>query len=237
MSDLIEQGLIKGFNFADTLDDIPEEKKLNSINFVKTSSTGFATKNDLDTKVDKVEGKGLSENDYTNEDKSKVDIIDIDGDGTKYLSDDGEYSIVEAGISEAPQDNKLYGRKNADWEEITADIPSRIQNEDNTNYVDTENAYVNLNITTTSYESIFRKRLTEFLVSFQSLDQPGQNYGNPKTEFRINPNGFYIDVMSDIEHPVDSPYGRYNFGEIGNSEDKVARIRDLQQIIDTIVGE
>ena len=31
---------------------------------------------DLDSKVDKVEGKGLSTNDYTNEDKSKIDSID-----------------------------------------------------------------------------------------------------------------------------------------------------------------
>lgn len=48
----------------------------------------------LDTKVDKVVGKELSENDYTNSDKQKVDIIDIDGDGDKYLSDDGSYKEI-----------------------------------------------------------------------------------------------------------------------------------------------
>ena len=133
MSDLIEQGLIKGFNFADTIDDIPEEKKLNSINFIKTSSTGFITTPQLnialETKVDKVTGKELSENDYTNEDKLKVDIIDIDGDGTKYLSDDGEYKIVEAGIEEAPIDNKVYARKDSTWVETLTktEIESELQ--------------------------------------------------------------------------------------------------------------
>ena len=35
----------------------------------------YAKKNDLDNKVDKVEGKSLSSNDYTSEDKAKVDAI------------------------------------------------------------------------------------------------------------------------------------------------------------------
>ena len=38
--------------------------------------SGYATKVDLLTKVDKVEGKGLSTNDYTDADKAKVDGID-----------------------------------------------------------------------------------------------------------------------------------------------------------------
>ena len=38
--------------------------------------SGYATKVDLLTKVDKVEGKGLSTNDYTTADKAKVDGID-----------------------------------------------------------------------------------------------------------------------------------------------------------------
>lgn len=33
--------------------------------------------NNLDTKVDKIEGKGLSTNDYTDEDKNKLDGLDI----------------------------------------------------------------------------------------------------------------------------------------------------------------
>lgn len=38
--------------------------------------SGYATKVDLLTKVDNVEGKGLSTNDYTDADKAKVDGID-----------------------------------------------------------------------------------------------------------------------------------------------------------------
>ena len=37
---------------------------------------GYATQDELLTKVDKVEGKGLSTNDYTDADKAKVDGID-----------------------------------------------------------------------------------------------------------------------------------------------------------------
>lgn len=49
---------------------------------------------DLDSKVDKVDGKGLSTNDYTNNDKTKVDKIVIDGDGKKFLGSDGIYHEI-----------------------------------------------------------------------------------------------------------------------------------------------
>lgn len=45
----------------------------------------------LNQKVDKEEGKGLSSNDYSDSDKSKVDKIITSGEGDKYLSDNGEY--------------------------------------------------------------------------------------------------------------------------------------------------
>lgn len=45
----------------------------------------------LNQKVDKEEGKGLSSNDYSDSDKSKVDKIITNGEGDKYLSDNGEY--------------------------------------------------------------------------------------------------------------------------------------------------
>ena len=67
----------------------------------------------LDTKVDKVVGKGLSTNDLTNELKGQYDQSVLDshthtnktlleslvsnGDGTKYLSDDGTYKTVQGG--------------------------------------------------------------------------------------------------------------------------------------------
>ena len=58
-------------------------------------------------------------NAFTDIDKEKVDKLKIDGDGTKYLNDTGEYKIVEAGIEEAPQDDEIYGRKNKTWVTIT----------------------------------------------------------------------------------------------------------------------
>ena len=46
------------------------------LNGEEVDLSGYATKVDLLTKVDKVEGKGLSTNDYTDADKAKVDGID-----------------------------------------------------------------------------------------------------------------------------------------------------------------
>lgn len=52
------------------------------------------TNNLLNTKVSKVVGKDLSDNNYTSTDKSKVDKIITTNTGTKYLSDDGTYKDV-----------------------------------------------------------------------------------------------------------------------------------------------
>ena len=46
------------------------------LNGAEVDLSGYATKVDLLTKVDNVEGKGLSTNDYTTADKAKVDGID-----------------------------------------------------------------------------------------------------------------------------------------------------------------
>lgn len=50
--------------------DIPDIDSLGNIDL-----SGYATKTDLSNKVDKVSGKGLSTNDYTSADKSKVSAI------------------------------------------------------------------------------------------------------------------------------------------------------------------
>lgn len=52
---------------------------------------------DMDKKVDKVAGKGLSTNDYTNEDQLKVTKIKYDGDGSQFLGNDGLYHEVKGG--------------------------------------------------------------------------------------------------------------------------------------------
>ncbi len=60
-----------------------------------------------------------SDNNYTDEDKEKVDKLVINGDGTKYLGDDGNYKEVPAGgIEEAPKDDNLYVRWNEIWVSI-----------------------------------------------------------------------------------------------------------------------
>ena len=63
-----------------------------------TNDAGYLTQHqDISGKVDKEAGKGLSTNDYSNADKTKVSKIIIDGVGDKYLSDDGNYKTVSGG--------------------------------------------------------------------------------------------------------------------------------------------
>ena len=50
-------------------------------------------------KVDKVDGKGLSTNDYTAEEKTKVGKIVTNGNGTTFLANDGTYKKVSSGAS------------------------------------------------------------------------------------------------------------------------------------------
>lgn len=59
-----------------------------------------------------------SDNNYTNLDKSKVDKLIIDGNGTRFLANDGIYKTVSSGgIPDAPIDDKAYARKNSEWAE------------------------------------------------------------------------------------------------------------------------
>ena len=61
----------------------------------KVDLTGYAKTAEvdakLDTKVDKIDGKGLSTNDYTTDEKTKVEKIKTDGDGKEFLANDGNY--------------------------------------------------------------------------------------------------------------------------------------------------
>ena len=61
----------------------------------------------LNTKVDKVDGKGLSTNDYTTDEKTKVDKIVTSGDGSKFLANDGTYKKVSSGASAAVAERKF----------------------------------------------------------------------------------------------------------------------------------
>ena len=61
----------------------------------KVDLTGYAKTAEvdakLDTKVDKIDGKGLSSNDYTTDEKTKVEKIKTDGDGKEFLANNGNY--------------------------------------------------------------------------------------------------------------------------------------------------
>ena len=57
-------------------------------------------------KVTKVSGKGLSENDYTNADKTKVSKMIISGDGSLFLSNDGTYKSASGVINYEETTNK-----------------------------------------------------------------------------------------------------------------------------------
>lgn len=71
----------------------------NIANWVKvpfSSLKNLVTKSDLEKKVDKITGKGLSTNDYTNKDKNKLDSIDPDA----FISEDMIREAVTAYVNE-----------------------------------------------------------------------------------------------------------------------------------------
>ena len=49
-----------------------DHSKLENLDYKNSGHIGFASSNDLEKKVDKIEGKGLSTNDYTNDEKNKL---------------------------------------------------------------------------------------------------------------------------------------------------------------------
>ena len=61
----------------------------------------------LSNKVDKVDGKGLSTNDYTTEEKTKVGKIVTNGNGTSFLANDGTYKKVSSSASSAVAERKF----------------------------------------------------------------------------------------------------------------------------------
>lgn len=108
--------------------------------------------NSLGNKVDKVTGKDLSTNDYTNADKTKVGILTSTGTGNMYLADDGTYktiTIPDSGV----QDIKVNGTSivdstgSADLHTIALsgsynDLTNKPQNlVQDANYVHTDNNF------------------------------------------------------------------------------------------------
>lgn len=67
-----------------------------SINTINGNITTINT--NMDTKVDKVEGKGLSTNDFTNADKAKTDLVKTDLASDVFLAGDGTYKEIDVSV-------------------------------------------------------------------------------------------------------------------------------------------
>ena len=83
-----------------------------------TNDSNFATTTDLDTKVDKITGKGLSTNDYTTEEKTKLSNIE----------DGANKTVVDTALSSTstnPVQNKVINTKlNSIQSDIDSKVPS-----------------------------------------------------------------------------------------------------------------
>lgn len=77
-------------------DTVPSSKALSAYVTTVESQIGVIVE-ELDKKVDKVEGKGLSTNDYTNEDKAKLNGIDL----SKYVTDEKFTSVTNEALQKS----------------------------------------------------------------------------------------------------------------------------------------
>ena len=102
-------------------DTVPSSKALSAYVTTVDSQIGVIVK-ELDKKVDKVEGKGLSTNDYTNEDKAKLNGIDL----SKYVTDE-RFTIVAG---------EALGKSDAALQRSDAALQKSGDNEDHINQVD-----------------------------------------------------------------------------------------------------
>ena len=100
-------GYSNDYNDLDNLPNIPVvPTNISAFN----NDVGYLTQHqDISGKVDKEVGKGLSTNDYSNADKTKVSKIITDGVGDKYLGDDGVYKTVSGGSGEVTSVNTKTG--------------------------------------------------------------------------------------------------------------------------------
>lgn len=116
-----------------------DHSKLENLDYKNSGHIGFASSNDLEKKVDKIDGKGLSTNDYTNDEKNKLAELEnytlpiasnaklggIKIGENLTITEDGILSATGGGgvgIPEAPIDGFLYGRKNGNWDKIPDSI-------------------------------------------------------------------------------------------------------------------
>ena len=130
-------GKIIEVKWGNIVGDINKQKDL--AEYIETILLNYPTieefTKDLDKKVDKIEGYGLSKNDFTDTLKALYDdavvkshihqnkaVLDsISGFKTingEVIIGEGNIEIKVEGVEEAPKDGKQYARQNGDWTEV-----------------------------------------------------------------------------------------------------------------------
>lgn len=98
------------------------------IGTTEINSFGFALYEDLSFSLNYSNSYGIGSDDYglyiqteSSYSGPKELFLQTSGDGTKFLSDTGEYKEIESGIPDARRDGNLYGRILGDWGVIKQD--------------------------------------------------------------------------------------------------------------------
>jgi hypothetical protein len=203
---------------------------------------------DLSNKVDKITGKALSTNDFTNDDKSKIDTIVTNGTGTKSLRDDGTYKEGSGGISsyneleDKPSINNVTLSGNKTSAELGLQLSFEYTPENEANKVtsllstSTDNQYPSakcmydiIYIKDATYEKLANKVTT---ISFSSTDN---QYPTAKCMYDlINSNDSHYEKLSNKVTTISSgstdtqyPTAKCMYDLIGS----------ISSAIDTINGE
>ena len=159
-----------------------------------TNDSDFATTTQLDTKVDKVTGKGLSTNDYTTEEKTKLSNIE----------DGANKTIVDTALSSTstnPVQNKVINTK---LSTMQSDIDSKADDDHTHSELVNGNASVVLNVDTRAY-GLSPQYITTFLpesTNVYSYLGTSSNKWDHVYANNINLNG--TDLQSTLDSKVPS---------------------------------
>lgn len=181
-----------------------------------------------------------SDNNYTNADKSKVNIIQTNGDGTKFLSNDGIYKTISGsggGIPEAPIDNKQYVRKDASWEKS-----SIIESLDSSRFIDTNSNNVSIDLMPSlsqgggSETGRFKHARNMFELYAERI------YANPdwkyKYSFKTNRDGSIEIKVEDTDELNGKGTETYSFDFTSqDNPNQVARKKDIEMAITGFLSE
>ena len=116
-----EQGyLTEHQDISDKADISYVDERFDSLELPETDLSNLATKTELETKVDKIEGKGLSTEDYTTEEKEKLsDLSNYDDTEIKNLIDEkADKSEIPTKVSQLENDGNGTNSKFATIKEV-----------------------------------------------------------------------------------------------------------------------